>query len=106
MVPTANVAPIVAAAAARARRKLIAAFDEADAYAPERAIAYQPGRRLERRYAESLRTFGAMHIGDDGKSWIERDRPRQHTARRRRRALGIVGAAVAATGAILGFSHL
>ncbi|TFI59101.1 hypothetical protein E2493_06130 [Sphingomonas parva] len=102
----ANIAPVIAAAAARARRALLAAFDEADAYAPERAIAYAPKRRLERRYAESLRAFGALHTGDDGRAWLERDCLREHTARRRRRAFGVIGISVAATGAILGFSHL
>ena len=57
---TANVPAMVAVAAARARRSILVHFRKAGAADPSGAIPFSPHRRLEDRYFQSLRRFGAI----------------------------------------------
>jgi hypothetical protein len=81
----ATAAPI-AAAAVRARKRVLGAFREAHATSPERAIGFTPQRRLERKYFESLLDFGALIPGREGTWWLDEARAAQHSALRRKRA--------------------
>jgi hypothetical protein len=97
-------APAVAAAMIRARRRLKRAF--AEATSEETAIAYEPKRRMEQRYFQSLIDYGAVVPTGRGTYWLDEARLRRHSARRRKRAAGIIGAAVAVGAAIVGLSNL
>jgi hypothetical protein len=95
----------VAAAHARARRHVRRAFEEAHAFSADRAIGFEPQRRVERCF-EQLREAGAivevrqgMYRGDRDK-WDALDRAR------RNRALIMVGGALALGAAILGIGQL
>jgi hypothetical protein len=102
----ASTAPIVAAGVARARRRLLRAFREADATTPERAIGYTPQSRLEDRYFDSLVTCGGLVATDKGTFWLDESRVAEHTARRHKRAAMILGGVLAATAAVLGLTQV
>jgi hypothetical protein len=99
-------APIIAAAMARARRRVLGAFRDADANAPERAIAFTPGRRLEERYFDRLVDFGALIDTGKGTFYMDEAKVAEHTAKRRKRALMMFGGVVATTAAVLGLTQL
>lgn len=106
MIPASSTAPVIAAAAAAARRRLLRAFRAADATTPERAIPYAPSRRMERRYVASLVDYGALVETAAGVYYLDESKLRAHSARRRKRALGIIGAAAAVGTAIVGLTQV
>jgi hypothetical protein len=85
---------------------VLAAFREANATSPERAIGYQPQRRLEERYFDALVEFGAIVATDKGTFWLDEAKAAEHTARRRKRAAMIFGGVVAAAAAVLGLTQV
>jgi hypothetical protein len=101
-----NIAPIIAAVAARARRRVSRAFREMEAFGPDDAIPYEPGRLMERRYFAELIDYGAIVEAAPDTYYLDEDKLRAHTARRRKRALALVGAAAAIGAAIFGISRL
>jgi hypothetical protein len=92
----ANVAPVIGAVAMRARRRVLNHFREAGAYDPATAVSFRPRRPLERRYLNSLRGFGALQEPQPGVFYLDEEKVQEHTSRRRRRALTIIGSALAA----------
>lgn len=56
----------VAAAAARARRKVVSHFLQANAVSPDTAIAFTPNRRLEERFFERLKDAGVLKPARNG----------------------------------------
>ncbi|HEX4736776.1 MAG TPA: hypothetical protein VH331_04355 [Allosphingosinicella sp.] len=102
----ASAAPMIAAAAASARRRVLGAFREADATSPERAIGFQPQRRMEERYFDALVDCGGIVGTDKGTFWMDEAKVAQHTARRRKRAAMIFGGVLAATAALLGLTQV
>ncbi|MDB5691456.1 MAG: hypothetical protein JWO81_519 [Alphaproteobacteria bacterium] len=102
----ASPAPMIAAAAARARRRVLGAFRDAGATSPERAIGFQPQRRLEEKYFDALVDFGGIVATDKGTFWLDEAKVAQHTARRRKRAAMIFGGVLAATAAVLGLTQV
>lgn len=101
----ASAAPI-AAAVARARRRVLRAFRDAGATSPEQAIGFQPQRRMEEKYFDALVEFGGIVGTDKGTFWLDEARVAEHTARRRKRAAMIFGGVVAAAAAVLGFTQV
>lgn len=102
----ASPAPIVAAAMAAARNRVVRTFTDEGATSPDRAIAYDPPRRLDRRIFQRMLRFGAAVDAGDGRFWVDETRLAAWDARRRKRALALVGGALAATLAFLGLSQL
>jgi hypothetical protein len=99
----ASAAP-VAAAAVRARKRVLGAFRDAGATTSERAIGFQPQRRMEEKYFDSLVGFGAIVATDKGTFWLDEAKAAQHTARRRKRAAIIMGSVLAAGAAVIGIT--
>jgi hypothetical protein len=102
----ASAAPMIAAAVARARRRVLSAFRDAGATNPGRAIGFQPERRLEEKYFDALVDFGAIVATDKGTFWLDEAKVAQHTAKRRKRAALILGGVLAATAAVLGLTQV
>jgi hypothetical protein len=102
----ASTAPMIAAGVARARRRLLRAFRDADATSPERAIGYTPQSRFEDRYFDSLVNCGGLVGTDKGTFWLDEAKVAQHTARRHKRAAMILGGVLAATAAMLGLTQV
>ena len=102
----ASAAPMIAAAAAAARRRVLDAFRAANATSPERAIGFQPQRRMEERYFDSLVDCGGIVGTDKGTFWLDESKVAQHSARRHKRAAMILGGVLAATAAVLGLTQV
>ena len=102
----ASAAPAIAAASVRARKRVLGAFRDAGATTPERAIGYQPQRRMEEKYFDALVDFGGIVATDKGTFWLDEAKVAEHTARRRKRAAMIFGGVVAAAAAVLGFTQV
>jgi hypothetical protein len=83
-----------------ARKRVVQEFRAAGATAPESGIRLEPWRPLERKYLRSLKDFGAVRETGDGRLYLDEALLAEHTARRRKRVLGIATAAVL-MGAIL-----
>ncbi|HEY1607269.1 MAG TPA: hypothetical protein VGF77_16900 [Allosphingosinicella sp.] len=102
----ASAAPMIAAGVARARRRLLRAFREAGATAPERAIGYTPRSRFEDRYFDALVKCGGLVGTDKGTFWMDEAKVAEHSARRHKRAAIILGGVLAATAAMLGLTQV
>ena len=61
----------VAAAVARARRNIQHHFFSADAVRPDRAIAFEPSRLIERRQFERMRARAVIREGEPGTYWLD-----------------------------------
>jgi hypothetical protein len=81
---------------------LVSHFMTQNAVAAGKAIAYVPGRGIERRLLERLIEHGVVHVGKAGTYWLDIPAYDNWTKSRRRRAGLAVGAAVA-LGVALGF---
>jgi hypothetical protein len=107
MFPVAAPIPVVIAAAAiRARRRVKRHFGEAGAFSASTAIPFEPGRRMEGRYFRDLVDYGAIVPAGEGLWYLVDDKLEAHSARRRRRAMGGIGAALALAAAAFGASQL
>jgi hypothetical protein len=95
-----------AIAAARARRRVRHAFEENDAFSAERAIGFEPQRRLERRWLERLIAGGGIVEARPGAYYMDRETYAEIERRWRLRALAMVGTALAASLAMFGISQL
>lgn len=93
---------MIAAAAAQARRRVLGAFRQADATAPERAIGFTAQRRMERRFFERLVDFGAIVETSEGRFYLDEAKVAEQMARQRRRAFKIMGGILAASAAVIG----
>ena len=102
----ASAAPAIAAASVRARKRVLRAFRDAGATSPERAIGYQPQRRMEEKYFDALVDCGGIVGTDKGTFWLDEAKVAEHTAKRRKRAAMIFGGVVAAAAAVLGFTQV
>lgn len=97
---------IIAAAAAAARRRLRRAFRDADAYSPVAAIAYQPHRRLERRYFERLIDDGAAVEAKPGYYYLDEAKFAAYESRRRKRALTMIAIVLGGAAAMFGLTRV
>jgi hypothetical protein len=84
----------VAAATARARRRVISYFLSRNAVVPDRAVAFESDHRLERKFFERLRENGVIGTAVNGGFYI--DAPKLDAwQRQRRKRLGMVLAGLA-----------
>ena len=79
----------IAAGPARARRAVIRHFTAHAATAPERAVAFDPAGRLERRLFGDMRSFGAIREAYPGRFYIEAERLAAFRASVRRRVVRV-----------------
>ncbi|WP_375396946.1 hypothetical protein [uncultured Sphingomonas sp.] len=93
-------AAVAGAAVARARRRIGSHFMGQNAVSPAKAVAYVPGRRIERRMFESMRDKGVVNESAPGKYWLDIPAFDAWNSARRRRAGVMIGAAVAISVAI------
>lgn len=85
---------VIAAAAARARRRVVSHFLSQDAVSAENAVGYEPDRRMERRHFERLREAGVILPTTAGRYYV--DVPKLDADRDTRRKRGaMIAAAVA-----------
>jgi hypothetical protein len=99
-------APVIAAAAMAARRRVLNAFRQADATSDEKGIGFTPAHRMDERYFDALVAYGAIRETGRGTFWLDEARVSEHDSRRRKRAFAIMGGVLAATAALLGFTQL
>ena len=64
-------ATAAAAAVARARREIQHHFFSNDAVRPDRAVAFDPPSRLQRRQFERMRERGIIHEDKNGRFWLD-----------------------------------
>ncbi|WCT73735.1 hypothetical protein PQ455_00440 [Sphingomonas naphthae] len=92
----------IAVAIAAARRRIVTHFREAGATSAETAVAYTPGRLIERRQFERMTRKGVLVAGADGRWHLDEAALKDDTSKRRKRigfamiAGAVVAAAVAA----------
>lgn len=82
-------AAIAAATAAQARRAVIRHFTAHAATAPERAVGFDPARRVEKRLFREMRDFGAVREASPGRFYIDADRLAYFRANVRRRVVRV-----------------
>ncbi|KQN19346.1 hypothetical protein ASE86_12680 [Sphingomonas sp. Leaf33] len=87
-------ATTAAAVVAKARRDVMSHFLSRDAVSPEKAVPYQPDRRIRRRMFEQFQRAGVVKAGESG--WYV-DVPvwDEYSRRRRRRAGALIGGSIA-----------
>lgn len=102
----ASPAPMVAAAVAAARRRVLREFREANAVSPPSAIAFEPKRRIDRRYFNSLVDYGAAIETKPGAYYLDEEKVAEHSAKRRKRALTIMGTLLVLGAAAFGAAQL
>ena len=61
----------VAAAVAKARRDIQHHFFSHDAVRPDRAVAFHPGKRIEERQFERMRSRGIIREAKPGLFWLD-----------------------------------
>jgi hypothetical protein len=84
----------VAAAMARARRRVIAHFVSRGAVSPDKAVSFSPERRMEQRFFDRLCDKGVMVSTPDGTWYL--DRPKFEAYQRsRRKRMGMILAGLA-----------
>ena len=94
---------MVASIAAATRRRIATHLRDAGALSADTAVAYTPGRMIERRQFEWMKKRGLVHEGAAGLWYLDEAAWSDDTARRRKR-IGIAmiaGAAIAAALAAL-----
>jgi hypothetical protein len=64
-------ATAVAAAVAKARRDIQHHFFSHDAVRPDRAVAFEPNRRIEERQFERMRSRGIIREAKPGLYWLD-----------------------------------
>jgi hypothetical protein len=90
-----NAAPIAAIAVGAARRRVIETFLSTGALSPDRAISFEPSRRLDGRMTDRMLREGVLHQLPDGRMWMEETAMRDLRSRRLR-ILALVLALLAA----------
>lgn len=85
----------VAAAMARARRRVISHFMSRNAVTPENAVSFTPERRMERKFFDRLREKGVLAPGEAGTYYLDAPKLDAYQQSRRKR-MGIALAGLAA----------
>lgn len=97
-----NVVPIVAAAAARARRRVINHFCVWHAVSPDQAIEYSPPSLIEQRQFDRMLKGGVIKAAQPGLYWVDLAASEAADERRRRKLVPLViGACVAIAVALM-----
>ncbi len=79
-----------------ARRRVRRAFQDAGAYSPEKALAYEPPHRFDRRYLQRLRDYGAVVEVQPGRYYADATKLAEYIRKRRHRAFILAVAAILA----------
>ena len=87
-------ATTAAAVVAKARRDVMSHFLSRDAVSPDKAVPYQPDRRIRRRMFEQFQRAGVLKPGATG-WYVDIPLWDDYSRRRRRRAGALIGASVA-----------
>jgi hypothetical protein len=90
------VATAAAAIMAKARRDVVGHFMTSNAVSPESAVAYEPSRRIQRRMFERMQRNGVLVPADKNRWFIDIPRYHESLNSRRKRVLGVLGAAIVA----------
>lgn len=78
-----SAATIVAAMPAKARREIREHFEQANAYDPANAVAYDPPDQMHRRQLDLLIGRAIARETGDGRYWIDREAERLEEERQR-----------------------
>ncbi|WP_294302246.1 hypothetical protein [uncultured Sphingomonas sp.] len=87
-------ATTAAAVMAKARRDVMSHFLSRDAVSPEKAVPYQPDRRVRRRMFEQFQRAGVLKPGTTG-WYVDVPLWDDYSRRRRRRAGALIGGSIA-----------
>ena len=85
-----SVAPIAAAAVARARRRIVAHFYVHHAISAEEAVAYVPAKGMGQRQFEEMLARGILHQAAPGRFWIDQAAYQADLERRRRMVIPLI----------------
>src|SRR5690349_11180925 len=86
-----------AAVIAKARRDIVSHFMTADAISRDKAVGYEPDRRVRRRQFERMVDAGVLHEAEPGRYWIDVPRFDEWSRSRRKRiGIAVIGASLAA----------
>ncbi len=89
-------ATAAAAIMAKAQQDMIGHFMTSNAVSPESAVAYEPSRRIERRMFERMQRDGVIVDAGNDRWFIDIPRYHERLKTRRKRVLGVLGAAIVA----------
>ncbi|MCU6456126.1 hypothetical protein LPN01_18770 [Sphingomonas sp. A2-49] len=89
-------ATAAAAILAKARRDVVGHFMTCNAVSPASAIAYEPSTRVQRRMFDRLQRDGVLVAAADNRWFIDIPRYHESVSTRRKRVLGVLGAAILA----------
>ncbi|RYE03728.1 MAG: hypothetical protein EOP61_03390 [Sphingomonadales bacterium] len=104
MIASSPAPSIIAAAIARARRKIAAYFFVEHAISADEAVPYVPQRRVERHEFERMQKRGVIRATGDGKYWLDTAAYQADADRRRRILVPVVIVLVIAVALIIMFA--
>lgn len=96
----------VAAAMARARRRVVSYFLSRNAVSAENAVAYAPDRHLERKFFDRLRDKRVILPGETGTWYIDAPKLDAYQQARRKRVKFVLAGLAAALAAGVGIGLL
>jgi hypothetical protein len=96
----------VAAAMARARRRVVSHFMSKNALSPEKAVSFSPERRMERRFFDRLRDKGVIVAAANGTWYIDAPKLDAYQQSRRKRIRVVLAGVVTALAAGVGIGLL
>lgn len=95
----------VAVMVAKARRRIVTHFTDADALYADRAVAFTPrDRRLDQRIFRRMQHFGAINEVAPGHYWLDEERLAAFRAAMRRRVAGVLALGAAAVALVTALS--
>ena len=101
-----NAATTIATAVAVTRRRMIRHFEQAGATAPERAVAFEPERRIEKRVFQQFVDRGVLVPRSSGDAhWLDRDAWAAFRRKVRGRVMAAAGLAIAVAGLAAAFGR-
>jgi hypothetical protein len=81
---------------AKARQDVVGHFMTSNAVSPESAVTFDPSRRAQRRMFERMQRNGVLVSADKNRWFIDIPRYHESLNSRRKRVLGVLGAAIVA----------
>ena len=94
-------ATTAAAVVAKARRDVISHFMARDAVSADKAVPYQPDRRVRRRMFERFQAAGVLKPGVRGGHYLDVPVWDSYSRRHRRRAGAMIAGSLAVAGALV-----
>lgn len=102
---TATVAPAIAAAVTRTRRRIVRHFEQAGAVEAVRATGYTPRRRIEKRVLGQFVDRGVLSETAPGTYWLDRQALAAFKRKIRARVMTAAGLAIAVAGLAAAFGR-